>query len=172
MANIFQPPAGADSASMGAVDPTLVSVQDPGSIAGIQLSYSTGAGTGSPAPGGQGQGADAVNQPNQYPAAEPVSGVALTGGTGMPGSQGNPDRVADPGQTIMVSDPNYTSGKPGGGSGIQMVPAQISLGPDDSTTVAGQYPPAQPILPGNFSPGSTGAGQGRVLRGGYRNGAR
>lgn len=174
MANIFQPPASDVSASQGSADPTLVSGQDPSMAFGIQMPYSTGAGAGTPPPGGEHQGAHDVNQPNQYPAAEPVSGVALTGGTGMPGSQGVDDGGPPAGaSTMLVSDPNNFAGHAGGGSGTQMIPVTDAVsGPDDWTATQDNYPPATPIIPGNFYPAATGAGAGRVLRGGYANGAR
>ena len=182
---IFMPPFPANAAddgggmpgpgvpSAGGVDPSLVSGQDPNSLAGIPISYSTGAGAGTPAPGGQGYGgADPSNMPNQYPSREPISGVALDS-TGAPGTQGAPvDRVEDPGEMFWVSDPNYTSGKPGGGSGNQMIQAPVALGLNDSTTVAGQYPPQRPLLAGGFYPADAGTAGGHVMVGGWKKGAR
>ena len=177
MANSFNPSAAADSGTQGAQDPTLVSGQDPGSLFGVPISYDSGA-VGTPAPGGEGLGTHDVSQPNQYPAKEAISGVAL-GGSGAPGTQGIPDAdVTPPGsQTFMVTDPNYTAGKPGGGSGIQMVGVQdVISGPNDWTAPQSNYPPATPVLPGDFYPvpGGPGnnAGRGRVLRGGFLKGAR
>jgi hypothetical protein len=166
-------PARPGVPSAGGMDPSLVSGQDPDSIAGIPVSYSTGAGAGTPAPGGQGMaGGDPSNQPNQYPSTEPISGVTL-GGTGMPGTEGAPpDRVEDPGESFWISDPNYTSGKPGGGSGNQMIQVPVALGLDDSTTVAGQYPPAKPIVPGDFYPHDSGVTGGHVMVGGFKKGDR
>jgi hypothetical protein len=153
------------SAGAAGTDPTLVSGQDPSSEFGIDLSYSTGAG-GSPAGGAP---ADPTTEPNQYPPTEPLSGVPL-GGTGAPGTSGAPaGQIEEPGASVMVTDPNYTSGKPGGGSGTQMVSAPVG---DASTGVAGQYPPANPLVPGDFYPTSDGVGQGNVLVGGYKKGQR
>lgn len=158
--------------SYGPSDPTLVSGQDPASFLGInyQGAYSTGAG-GSPAPGG-GVG-DPTNEPNQYPAREPLSGVGLDG-TGAPGTQGAPaTQIEQPGAAVTVSDPNYTAGKPGGGSGTQFVSVPTpTSGPQDATMVAGQYPPAAPVVPGDFYPVSDNAGAGRVLVGGFLKGQR
>lgn len=169
MAQTFDPPASADSGTQGANDPTLVSGQDITDLFGVAIPYSTGA-PGSAGASAQPQG-DPSNEPGQYPATEPISGVSLSGMTGAPGSQGaGTDR---PGQeTVMVTDPNYTSGKPGGGSGVQMtaVPVAVS-GPGDSTATPGNYPPAHPIA-GSASPVSTGAGRGSVRRGGNMNGKR
>ena len=169
MANQMSVPASADSASMGATDPTLVSGQDPVSQFGVTFSYESGA-QGTSGASGQPQG-DPTNEPGQYPAIEPISGVSLDG-TGAPGSAGAGDLSGNPsGQTVMVTDPNYTSGRPGGGSGVQFVDAAVSVGgPQDSTTVPGQY--ASPNLPAMAQPQGTGAGTGRVLRGGFMNGRR
>src|SRR5258707_6902798 len=75
------PPAAQDDASQ-------VSGQDPQSLFGIPVSYQSGA-AGTPAPGGGGQGAPDVNQPNQYPGTEPISGGGLGGGRAAGG--GGPD---------------------------------------------------------------------------------
>ena len=157
----------------GANDPSQVTGQDPASFLGIPFSYSTGLG-GSPPPGGQGSGGgDPTNQPNQYPSEGTFSHVPLDG-TGLDGTQGAPaGQIETPGPTFMVTDPNYTSGKPGGGSGVQLVAAQVAVGGSgDSTTVSGQYPPAKPLVPGDHYPTEDGIGQGSVLVGGYKKGAR
>lgn len=163
---------GAPSA-FGAADPSQVTGQDPASFLGIPFSYSTGLG-GSPAPGGQSPGAgDPTNQPNQYPSEGTFSHVPLDG-TGLDGSQGAPpSQIETPGATFQVSDPNYTAGRPGGGSGTQMISAQVAVGgPGDSTMVSGQYPPARPLPEGDFYPTEDGIGQGSVLVGGYKKGQR
>lgn len=163
---------GAPSAG-GAMDSSQVSGQDPNMLAGIPISYSTGAGAGTSPPGGQGYGGgDPSNMPNQYPSKEPISGVALDS-TSAPGTQGAPPgQIEDPGEVFWVTDPNYTSGKPGGGSGNQMIQVPIAIGLNDATTVAGQYPPAAPLPAGNFYPADTGIAGGRVMVGGWRKGAR
>ena len=157
----------------GSADATQVSGQDPNSLAGIPISYSTGAGAGTPSPGGQGYGGgDPSNMPNQYPSREPISGVSLDS-TGAPGTDGAPPgQVEDPGEMFWVTDPNYTSGKPGGGSGTQMIQVPVALGLHDSTTVAGQYPPAAPLPAGNFYPADAGTAGGHVMVGGWKKGAR
>ena len=58
-------------------------------------------------------------------------------------------------------------------SGTQMVTVSDAIsGPDDWTSTQDNYPPGRPIIPGDFYPAATGAGQGRVLRGGFANGQR
>lgn len=173
MANVFKAPGAADSGTQGSQDPTLVSGQDPASLFGVQISYDSGA-SGVPAPGGEGQGAHDVNQPNQYPSREPLSGVSLDG-SGAPGSQGVPDaNTTPPGATaVTVTDPNYTAGRPGGGSGVQMLTVNDAVsGTDDWTATQSNYPPGNPVVSGDYYPTSTGAGGGQVRRGGFMNGRR
>lgn len=170
MADIVTPPAAADAASMGSNDPTLVSGQDPDSLFGISISYDSGA-QGTSGASGQPEG-DPTNEPGQYPSTEPISGVSLDG-TGAPGSSGAGNLSGtEAGPDITITDPNYTAGKPGGGSGnvFIQVPAQVG-GSDDSTTVPGQYA-APNAMPSMAQPSSTGAGSGRVMRGGWANGQR
>jgi hypothetical protein len=148
-----------------------VSGQDPNDLFGIAISYESGA-EGTAGASGQPDG-DPTNEPGQYPATEPISGVDLAGMSGAPGSSGAGDLDGNPsGQTITITDPNYTSGKPGGGSGVQFVTAAVAVGgPDDSTTVPGQYAVSNP-MPSMSQPQGTGAGRGRVMRGGWANGQR
>lgn len=170
MADIVIPPASGDAANMGAADATLVSGQDPANLFGIAVSYESGAqGT---AGASAHPGADPTNEPGQYPATEPISGVSL-GGSGAPGSAGAGDLADSPGgQTVTITDPNYTSGRPGGGSGVQFIQAPVAVGgPSDSTTVPGQYAAGNP-MPALNQPQGTGAGTGRVRRGGNMNGQR
>jgi hypothetical protein len=159
--------------AFGGADPSQVTGQNPASFLGIPFSYSTGLG-GSQPPGGQTAGsADPTNQPNQYPDHGSISHVPLDG-TGLPGTQGAPaSQVETPGTGFQVTDPNYTAGRPGGGSGTQMVTAQVAVGGHgDSTMVSGQYPPASPLVPGDFYPDASGMGQGSILTGGYKKGRR
>ena len=157
----------------GSNDPSQVSGQDPASFLGIPLSYSTGLG-GSPAPGGESPGgADPTNQPNQYPDRGTFSHVPLDG-TGLDGTTGVDPNAPAPGAVSMqVSDPNNFAGHAGGGSGTQMIAVSDAIsGPGDWTATQNNYPPAKPIIPGNFYPADSGAGDGNVLTGGYKKGAR
>lgn len=155
--------------AFGANDPSQVTGQDPASFLGIPFSYSTGLGG---SPGGAG-GGDPTTEAGQNPASMPIGGTPLDG-TGMAGSQGAPaTQIETPGTSFQVTDPNYTAGKPGGGSGTQMVAAPVAVGGHgDSTMVAGQYPPANPLVPGNFYPDASGAGDGKVRVGGFLKGQR
>src|SRR5580692_2815776 len=168
MADIVTPPAAADSANIGANDPTLVSGQDPTNLFGVAISYDTGA-QGTAGASAQPEG-DPTNEPGQYPAAEPISGVKLDG-TGSPGGTGA-DPNDRPGEmSVTITDPNYTSGKPGGGSGNVFIQADVAVGgPGDTTTVPGQYG-MHNALPGldkpSEQPGGTGSGTGSVMHGGW-----
>jgi hypothetical protein len=153
-------------------DATLVSGQNPRTIFGIDISYESGA-AGSAGAAAQPEG-DPTLQPGQYPATEPISGVALDS-TGAPGSQGaNPGYApVQPGTGFQVTDPNYTAGRPGGGTGIVQIPVSAGLsGPGDSTLLPGQYGDPGNGMPSMAQPLESGAGQGRVLHGGFMNGRR
>src|SRR5258707_12227390 len=103
-------------------DASQVSGQDPQSLFGIPVSYQSGA-AGTPAPGGEGQGAHDVNQPNQYPGTEPISGGSL-GGSGAPGAAGiNPDQAPSGGRPGVGSNPTTYQGPSGGGPGATVNPA-------------------------------------------------
>jgi len=150
-----------------------VSGQNPASLFGIEISYDSGA-AGSATAYGSGENLGTVNQPGQYPSKETISGVALDG-SGAPGGTGagNPSGHAA-GSGVTLTDPNYTAGRPGGGSGNQFIQAPVQIGgPLDSTTVPGQYADSVATnLPHMSQPESSGAGQGRVLRGGWLRGQR
>ena len=153
-------------------DPTLVGGQDPASLFGVEISYNSGAAGSGTAAGVAPQ--DPTNMPNQYPSTEPISGVRLDG-SGAPGGPGAGDLGDNPaGMTVTLTDPNYTAGRPGGQSGNQFIQAHVQIGgPLDSTTVPGQYADSVATnLPHMSQPESSGAGQGRVLRGGWLRGQR
>ena len=156
----------------GAGDPSQVTGQDPASFLGIPFSYDTGLG-GSPPAGPAGSSDDPTGEPGQYPSEGTFTHVPLAG-TGLDGSDGAPPSMIETtGKTFAVTDPNYTAGKPGGGSGVQLVEAPVAVGGhDDSTMVVGQYPPAKPIVPGDYYPDMSGAGEGNVLVGGFKKGRR
>jgi hypothetical protein len=130
--------------------------QYPSSLFGVGLPQGTGA------PGSQGASgtADPSNQPGQYPATEPISGVKL-GGTGAPGSQGATDDTTGD-QTITYTTPGFYKGE---GVDLTASTTDAVSGPGDWTAPPGNYPPQHPLA-GTPSPTSTGAGQGRVMRGG------
>lgn len=158
MADTYQSPAqGNLGAGLGG-DPAGQPGQYPASLFGVALPQGTGApGT----PGADRAPADPTNEPNQYPATEPISGVAL-GGTGAPGSPGASPGNEDTGQTITYSLPGFYKGE---GVDLQASTTDSISGPNDWTAPPGNYPPVHPLA-GTPSPTGTGAGQGRVMRGG------
>src|SRR5258707_10785211 len=96
-------------------DASQVSGQDPQSLFGIPVSYQSGA-AGTPAPGGEGQAAHDVNQPNQYPGTEPISGVSLGGAPGAGGPGLLPDPGPPGGPPGRGGQPDNTYGTRGGGA--------------------------------------------------------
>jgi hypothetical protein len=161
MADTYQSPAQPTSGTGAAQDPTNTPGQYPSSLFGVDLPQGTGAAGTEGATDGN-RVTDPTGQPGQYPATEPISGVSL-GGTGAPGSEGAMDGPEDAGDvSVTYSLPGFYKGE-----GVDLVTstqADIS-GPDDWTAPVGNYPPQHPLA-GTPTPTSTGAGQGRVMRGG------
>jgi hypothetical protein len=171
MADRVVTPAAGDAASIGGNDPTLVSGQNPENLFGVAISYDTG-GQGTAGASGGPEG-DPTNEPGQYPATEPISGVTLSD-TGSPGGPGA-DPADRPGEmSVTITDPNGMAGKPGGGSGNYFIQADVAVGGGgDSTTMPGQYNSGvADAMPSLSQPQDTGAGRGRVMRGGFMNGKR
>lgn len=137
--------------------------QYPKSLFGVDLPQGTGAaGSEGASPGNR--ITDSTGEPGQYPATEPISGVTL-GGTGAPGSQGAVEGSEDSGDvTVTYSPPGFYKSQSQGVDPTITTLADIS-GPDDWTAPPGNYPPQHPLA-GTPTPTSTGAGQGRVMRGG------
>jgi len=164
VADIFIPPQAGESASQpDNGDPTQVGGQDPDSLFGVPISYFTGA-SGSPPGGETPQSADPTVQPNQAPNSDAFTGASGFNSTGAPGSQGVVPSAAGAPITVTAMFPG---GRPGGGSGNNMVTVNDSIsGPDDSTAAPSSYPPVRPIVAGDFYPTSTGAGEGAVHVGG------
>lgn len=135
--------------------------QYPGSLFGVALPR----GTGAPGSGGASGGADPANQPGQLTEGISGEGPAETAHTGAPGSQGAKN---NPGGGDSVS---YTP--PGAfltGTNVQETVSDDISGTGDWTQAHdGSYGGSLnlPGITGN-QPTSTGAGQGRVLRGGRR----
>lgn len=130
--------------------------QYPDSLFGIGLPRGTGAAGSDGAPART----DATTMGGQYPSTEAISGVGLDG-TGAPGSQGATDQVTGA-QTVTYTITDFYKAE------NQSTEATISDsigGPSDWTATPGNYPPQHPVS-GSHSPTSTGAGQGRVMRGG------
>lgn len=148
----------------GRSDGPFVTVQPhqyPGDLFGVALPQGTGA------PGTQGSvptdaSADATNMPGQL--EEKVSGLgpADTAETGAPGSQGAVNSSG--GDTVTYTPPGYLDGGPFRDATAQgHVDGMGDWSQANTDGYAGG--PTLPALEGN-RPTSTGAGGGRVLRGG------
>ena len=139
--------------------------QYPGSIFGVGLPQ----GTGAPGTAGAGRGADPTNQPGQLNEGISGEGPSDTADTGSPGSQG---AMNGPGGADSVT---YT--RPGsfltGTNQSDVVRGDISGTSDWTQAHDGSYG-GDLNLPGivGNQPAGTGAGSGRVLRGGFRKGQR
>lgn len=139
--------------------------QYPASLFGIALPQ----GTGAPGTAGASGAADPTNMPGQLTEAISGTGPADTAQTGAPGSQGatNSSGGAD---TITYTEPgSFLSGT----NTMATVRDDISGINDWTQAHDGSYG-GNLNLPGivGNQPTSTGVGQGRVLRGGFRRGNR
>ena len=139
--------------------------QYPGSIFGVGLP----AGTGAPGTAGAGRGADPANQPGQLTEGISGTGPADTADTGAPGTQGAAVNAGGA-DTVTYTEPgSFLSGTNTEGT----VRDSISGTGDWTQAHDGSYG-GNLNLPGivGNQPAGTGAGQGRVLRGGFRKGQR
>lgn len=154
-------PGGAANGAFSGDDATNQPGQYPNSLFGVGLPQGTGAaGTEGASPGNR--LTDPTGEPGQYPATEPFSGVAL-GGTGAPGSQGAVEG-AEGDTTITYSPPGFYKGESQGVNPTITTTDSIS-GPNDWTATPQGAPTTHPIS-GTPLSNDTGAGQGRVMRGG------
>lgn len=135
--------------------------QYPGSLFGVALPR----GTGAPGSAGAGRTADVANQPGQLNEGISGLGPADTADTGAPGSQG---ATVNPGGGDSVT---YT--RPGSfltGTNVEDTVRDDISGTGDWTQAHDGSYGGNLNLPGitGNQPTSTGAGRGRVLRGGRR----
>lgn len=175
MANL--PPgqgSGAVSGSMGpqdagvpdSSDPSNEPGQYPASLFGVRLPDGTGAPGSSGAPGGS----DPTNEPGQLTEGISGTGPADTADTGAPGSQGITNGGGGPDHVVYTEPGSFLSG-----TNVQQTVNDSISGPSDWTqAIDGSYGGGGPQVPGvkGNEPAGTGAGGGRVLRGGYRRGQR
>ena len=154
------------SGTASSMDPTL----EPGSYATSLFNVALPQGTG--APGSQGATWSGATDPTAQPGQlnEGISGLgpADTANTGAPGSMGAANGGAGP-DTVAYTRPGaYLSGT------YQQDTVHDSIsGPGDWTqAIDGSYAGGGPQLPGiaGNEPTSTGAGGGRVMRGGRAQG--
>lgn len=149
------------NAGTGGGDPTNEPGQYPGSLFGVALPQGTGApGTAGAQPGS----GDATNQPGQT--SEGFAGISMTQitQTGAPGSTGAQNHAGGSDQVTFTHPGSYSSG-----TYTQETLSDSVSGPDDWTQANdGAYGGGGPQLPGiaGNEPAGTGAGLGRVRRGG------
>lgn len=157
----------ADAGVADSSDPTNEPGQYPSSLFGVALPQGTGApGSGTAA----GMGADPTNEPGQL--NEGISGLGPSdvADTGAPGTMGASNGGTGPDTVSYTSPGSFLSG-----TNITKTVNDSISGPGDWTqAIDGSYAGGGPQLPGikGNEPTSTGAGGGRVLRGGYSRGQR
>ena len=152
--------AGAQSGTPGTTDPTLV----PGNYTDSSFGVAIPQGTGAPGSAGASGPSDPTNMAGQLNEGLSGEGPAQTAETGAPGSAGAQNNEGGPDAVKYTLPGSYLSGT----YEQDTVNDSIS-GPQDWTqAVDGSYAGGGPQLPGvkGNEPTSTGAGGGRVLRGG------
>jgi hypothetical protein len=135
--------------------------QYPASLFGVALPR----GTGAAGTAGAGGGADPTNQPGQLSEGISGEGPSETADSGAPGSAGQPLGAAGGPDSVTYTDPGSFLA----GTNTSVTVSDSVSGPADWTqAIDGSYAGGGPQLPGirGNEPTSTGAGQGRVLRGG------
>lgn len=141
-------------------DPTTEPGNTPASLFGVTLPQTTGA-PGSPGPA-LGEG-DSTNEPGQTTEGFSGEGPSDIAETGAPGSMGAQNHGAGP-DAVKFTDPGSFLG---GTYQSETVNDSVSGTDDWTQAIDGSYGAATnlPGIQGNM-PLSTGAGMGRVLRGG------
>jgi|SRR5215475_2033461 len=160
--NMADRQSGGRSSGVYAGDEVNQPNQYPGSLFGVALPQ----GTGAPGTAGAGGVADPTNEPGQL--NEGISGLGPSdiADTGAPGSQGATNTEGGP-DSVSYSSANFYKGESEPASLSESKSDHIS-GTDDWTQAndgsygGGKYLPG---VQGN-TPTSTGAGGGRVMRGG------
>jgi hypothetical protein len=152
--------SGAFSGTGTQPDPSTEPGQYPASLFGVALPQGTGAPGTAPAP----RGGDPTNEPGQLNEGISGLGPAQTANTGSPGSQGATNGTTGPDRITYTRPGSWLTG-----TYQQDVVMDTISGPNDWTqAIDGSYGGGGPDLPGiaGNQPSGTGAGQGRVLRGG------
>ena len=152
------------NAFSGTRRPGLDPTQEPGNYSASLFGVALPQGTGAPGSAGAGGAADPTNEPGQLNEGISGLGPADIANTGAPGSAGATNSGAG-GDAVAYTRPgSYLSGT------YQQDTVNDSIsGPGDWTqAIDGSYAGGGPQLPGikGNEPTSTGAGGGRVLRGG------
>lgn len=157
--------ARAYSGTATSSDPSNQPGQYPARLFGIALPQGTGAGGSSGATGG----ADPVNEPGQLNEGISGLGPSATADTGAPGTTGATNGAAGSDSVTYTRPGSFLSG-----TNQQDTVSDSISGPNDWTqAIDGSYGggPQLPGISGNM-PSGTGAGGGRVLRGGHLRGQR
>ena len=144
--------------AMGGLDPTLEPGNYSPSIFGVALPQ----GTGAPGSAGASGPSDPTNEPGQLNEGISGLGPADIANTGAPGSSGGSNNEGGPDAVKYTLPGSYLSG-----TYVQdTVNDSVSGAQDWTQAIDGSYAGGGPQLPGIAEPTSTGAGAGRVLRGG------
>ena len=157
---------GPDAAGAYGGDVSNQPGQYPASIFGVALPQ----GTGAPGTAGAGRTADPTNQPGQLTEGISGTGPADTADTGAPGTAGSGMDPAGGADSITYTRPgSFLTG-----TNIQDTVRDDISGTSDWTQAHDGSYGGNLNLPGiaGNQPVSTGADQGRVLRGGFRRGNR
>lgn len=151
--------SGAQSGTGSGLDPTLEPGNYASSLFGVQLPQ----GTGAPGSGGAHGPSDPTNEPGQL--NEGISGLGpdQIAHTGAPGSSGAGNNEGGPDSVKYTLPGSYLSGT----YEQDTVADSVSGTQDWTQAIDGSYGggPQLPGVQGNM-PSGTGAGSGRVLRGG------
>jgi hypothetical protein len=136
--------------------------QYPSSLFGVALPQ----GTGAPGTGGAAGGADPTNQPGQLSEGISGEGPSQTAQSGAPGTMGQQNGAGGPDRVTYTRPGSFLTGT----NQSETVNDSISGTSDWTQAIDGSYAGGGPQLPGvkGNEPTSTGAGGGRVLRGGRR----
>lgn len=140
--------------------------QYPGSLFGVALPQ----GTGAPGTQGASGSADPTNEPGQLTEGISGEGPSDTADTGAPGSAGLTPTQGGPDSVSYTRPGSYLTGT----YESDTVNDSVSGTGDWTQAIDGSYGGGGPQLPGikGNQPASTGAGSGRVRRGGNMNGQR
>jgi hypothetical protein len=152
---------GAVSGTATGADPTNEPGQYPGSLFGVALPQGTGASGSS----GAAPGADPTNEPGQLTEGISGSGPSVVADSGAPGTTGATNGASGPDRVTYTRPGSFLSG-----TNVQETVSDSISGTNDWTqAIDGSYGsgPQLPGVQGNM-PSGTGAGGGRVLRGGRR----
>lgn len=147
--------------SMAGVDPTA----EPGNYGPSLFGVALPQGTGAPgSAGAAGTASDPTNQPGQLNEGLSGEGPSQTANTGAPGSTGAGNNEGGPDSVKFTLPGSYLSGT----YTQETVADSISGTQDWTQAIDGSYAGGGPQLPGikGNEPTSTGAGGGRVRRGG------